>query len=162
LHSRGAYASLLLDNSPEIERRLLAPLRAGEIAPKLGKEEFIGLNVDTGTACFVDAAALVYGMPPDDESWYDDFFDNGSDTSWFNIIDDPSHIREGVANIPLPLATEGTNLIMYRTGWGDGSYPVIGGYDATGVLVAVHIDCFVLPIFAVSSDEETAQRQIIS
>lgn len=154
LNSRGAYASLLLRDEPEVERHLLTPLRVGESAPELGLDEFIGVDVDTGTACFVDAAALEYGMSPnEDESWYDDLFDNGTDTSWFNIIDDPGHIREGIANIPLPLATDGANLIMFRTGWGDGRYPLIGGYDAAGRLVAVHFDFFVIPEPATMTEE---------
>jgi hypothetical protein len=58
-------------------------------------------------------------------------------------MDNPDHIRAGLANIPLPLATEGTNIVISHSGWGDGFYPVVGGYDATGGLVAVHIDLLV-------------------
>jgi hypothetical protein len=56
----------------------------------------------------------------------------------------PKHIRAGLANIPLPLATDGANLILSHSGWGDGFYPVIGGYDVDGRLIAVHIDLLVL------------------
>lgn len=51
----------------------------------------------------------------------------------------------GVANIRLPLARDGANIVVFRSGWGDGHYPTIGGYDAGGALVAVHLDFFVAP-----------------
>jgi len=34
--------------------------------------------------------------------------------------------------------------VLAHSGWGDGGYPVISGYDAAGVLVAVHIDLYVV------------------
>ena len=42
--------------------------------------------------------------------------------------------------------------MIIHSGWGDGTYPLIGGYDANGELVAVHIDLFVVPI--PENDEE--------
>jgi hypothetical protein len=47
----------------------------------------------------------------------------------------------GVAvNIPLPLAQDGANIIIFSSGMGDGSYPLVAGYDAAGELTAIHID----------------------
>jgi len=82
---------------------------------------------------------------PDDGDWYEAIFDNGTPTSWFALMDDPAHIREGVANIPLPLAQDGANIVVFHSGWGDGHYPTISGFDADGALVAVHLDFFVAP-----------------
>jgi hypothetical protein len=65
--------------------------------------------------------------------------------SWFARMDDPSHIRAGIANIPLPLAAGGENIVIFHSGWGDGLYPVISGYDASDLRVRVHIDFFVVP-----------------
>jgi Protein of unknown function (DUF4241) len=59
-------------------------------------------------------------------------------------MDDPAHIRAGIANLPLPLARDGENLVLFHSGWGDGVYPVVGGYDAAGKLVAVHVDLLVI------------------
>lgn len=42
-------------------------------------------------------------------------------------------------NTQLPLAFDGANIIMMDKFGGDGYYPVAGGYDAEGNLVAVHI-----------------------
>jgi Protein of unknown function (DUF4241) len=155
-HVREAYASLILSDQPEVERHLLTPLQAGATAPELGPDEFVGFGVDAGTACFVDAAALEYGMP-DERSW-DELFDNGTDDSWFSRMDDPHHIREGIANILLPLATDGTNLILFHSGWGDGAYPIIGGYDRAGILVAVHIDFFIIPDPTELSETESGTK----
>lgn len=128
-----AYASLLLSgasgsSSSETRRELLIP----------------GFPVDSGTACFVDDEALVHGMPLE-EDWYAGLFASGHPSSWFARKEDPGHIREGIANVLLPFGRNGWNLILFPAGWGDGVYPVIGGYDAQGHLVAVHVDFAVIP-----------------
>lgn len=37
-----------------------------------------------------------------------------------------------INNVPLPLASDGANVIMFKSGMGDGSYPVVAGYDERG------------------------------
>ena len=140
-----AYASLLLSSAPDLpssetRRELLIP----------------GFPVDSGTACFVDDEALVHGMPPE-EDWYAGVFENGNPTSWFARKEDPGHIREGIANVLLPLGRNGWNLVLFPSGWGDGVYPVIGGYDAQGHLAAVHVDFDVVP----GREERDAVRNLI-
>jgi hypothetical protein len=144
-HHRVAYASVLLADRPETTRRVLTPGRSPDEAdPDLGPGEFYGFPVDAGTACFVDGGALAYGMPSDGD-WYEPIFDNGTPSSWFARMDDPGHIGEGIANIPLPLADDEANIVLFHSGWGDGHYPTIGGFDTEGALVAVHLDFFVAP-----------------
>jgi hypothetical protein len=58
-------------------------------------------------------------------------------------MDSPDHIRAGIANIRLPNATDDANIVICHSGWGDGFYPVVGGYDAAGSLVGVHIDLLI-------------------
>jgi hypothetical protein len=60
-------------------------------------------------------------------------------------MDDPTHIRVGLANIQLPLAQNSENIVIIHSGWGDGSYPVVGSFDASNGLLAIHIDFFVVP-----------------
>jgi hypothetical protein len=143
-HIREAYASLVIgDVAKEVSRRFLRPTVEG-LAEKneiVENDEFIGFGVDAGTACFVDAEALVEGMP--EEHQWNNLFDGDAD-SWFGKMDDPKHIRSGIANIKLPLTGSDNNLILFHSGWGDGYYPVIGGYDAFGNIVAIHIDFFVV------------------
>ena len=142
-HIREAYATLLLSNEPEITRHVLTPLVDNAPMPEIAEDEFIGFPVDAGTACFVDEGALASGMPSR-EHWHDDLFDNQEPTSWFHRMDDPHHIRPGLANIPLPFATNGANIIIIHSGWGDGVYPIVGGYDRDERLVRVHIDFMVV------------------
>lgn len=127
-HIREAYASLILSTEQEITRRQLPLMNTSHNA----------FGVDAGTACFVDEGALVGGMPPY-EDW-ENVFDDGSDASWSSRMDDPNHIRIGLANVPLPLAQSGENLILIHSGWGDGAYGVVGSYDINNNLTAVHID----------------------
>jgi hypothetical protein len=139
-HIREAYATLMLHDSPEVTRRIITPLPENEMAsPELINNEFYGFTVDGGTACFIDSGSLPTMMPPED-TWYAGIFDTGTPDSWFSRMDDPNHIRRGLANIPLPYAINGENIILIHSGWGDGVYPIVGGYDADDNLVRVHID----------------------
>lgn len=145
-HMREAYATLLLDEvADEVSRRIITPLPDGTDADPVIDEDgdYNGFPVDAGTACFVDAAALVSAMP-DKTSWHEGVFENDKPDSWFNVMDNPAHIRAGLANIPLPLARNGENIIIVHSGWGDGFYPVVGGFDASGRLIRVHIDFMVV------------------
>lgn len=135
--------SLILAPDAEVTHEPLVPYTPDdEPLPAPEADSSYGVAVDAGTVCFVDDEAVRLGMP--DTSAWGDLFENDSNASWFAIMDDPKHIRAGLANIPLPLATDGANLILSHSGWGDGFYPVIGGYDVDGRLVAVHIDLLVL------------------
>lgn len=136
---REAYATLRIANGPETYRRTLPLARDGESQEPVADDEFIGFGVDSGTACFVDDAAVARCMPAG-VNWYKMLFDNGRDDSWFKQTDDSNHIRIGLANIILPLAQNGENIIIIHSGWGDGYYPVVGSFDANHQLLAVHID----------------------
>lgn len=138
-HLREAYATVVLRDGEEATRRIITPLVDGVADPEMTEDGFYsGIGVDSGTACFVDGGALQEGMPPQSE--WEQLFDDGSAESWFSRMDDPAHIREGLANIVLPNAKHGENIIIIHSGWGDGAYPVIGGYDEGGNLIRVHID----------------------
>ncbi len=143
-HLREAYVTLLLDEAaPEVRRSIITPSDE-QVPPEIGLDgSYHGFPVDAGTACFVDNQAVRRCMP-DSSDWYNDVFDNESAGSWFNRMDDPDHIRDGIANIELPLASEGENIVIVHSGWGDGNYPVVGGYDSVGNLVRVHIDFLVV------------------
>jgi len=144
-HFREAYATLILDEAAtEVKRRMITPLSDGASCPAEMTEEgdYYGFPVDAGTACFVDDGAVTTAMP--DGDWFENLFENDSSDCWFSRMDDPGHIRVGIANISLPLGKNGENIVIFHSGWGDGSYPVIGGYDASDRLVRVHIDFMVV------------------
>ena len=142
-HIREAYASIIFSAESETYRKVIPLVADGAKRPVLKDEEFIGFAVDAGTACFVDQSVVDPCMP-DPATWYESIFENGNPNCWFQRMDDPTHIRQGIANITLPLATNGENLILFHSGWGDGHFPVIGAYDASNRLVAVHIDFLVI------------------
>ncbi|MGC4071603.1 MAG: DUF4241 domain-containing protein [Nibricoccus sp.] len=142
-HIREAYASIVFSSVPEVYRKAIPLATDGGPRPEPKGDEFIGFGVDAGTACFVDESFIGRCMP-DPQTWYEDLFENERADSWFRRMDDPAHIREGIANITLPLAKNGENLILFHSGWGDGHYPVIGSFDSNRRLIAAHIDFLVV------------------
>lgn len=145
-HLREAYVSLVLGKNPEVRRAYQ-----------------FGVGVDAGTVCFVDAAIVRSAMPPNERSsrpnaWWGTWDEvmMGADVmsgrrkpgnkrdSWADRMADPGHIRADLANVELPLGQNGENIVLAHSGWGDGGYPVIAGYDRADDLVAVHIDLYVV------------------
>jgi len=153
-HYREAYASIIFDESKkEVSRKILELTVDGKPGgEQLQDGEYYGFGVDAGTACFVDAESLIEGMP-DEDTWFDELFDCAGEKCWFELMDDPNYIHDGIANIELPLTKEKNNLVLFHSGWGDGIYPVIGGYDTSGNLIAVHIDFFVIPDPSLEEEE---------
>lgn len=143
-HIREAYASLIIDqNSLEHSRKFIELTKNGKASNQpLKNDEFYGYSVDTGTSCFADAETINQYMP-DEETWYEGLFENNDSHCWFDQMDDETLIRNGIANISLPL-NDDSNLILFHSGWGDGVYPIVGGYDSSGRLIAVHTDFFVV------------------
>lgn len=115
-------------------------------------EPMYGIPVDSGTVAFVDADAVDEAMPEDTEP----VFDSGKDDSWFALMDSAEHFREGCANIVMPLAENGENVVLAHSGWGDGFYPVVATFDADDKLLAIHIDLLVVgaPGYPEPSDDE--------
>lgn len=145
-HMREAYMTLMIDEAAiEIRREIITPIAGQEpVPPEMGDDGiYYGFPVDAGTACFVDNQAVTRCMP-DENNWNDEVFDNASPQCWFSRMDDPNHIRDGIANIELPLASNGENIVVVHSGWGDGHYPIVGGYDSADNLVQVHVDFMVV------------------
>ena len=140
---REAYASIYLQKGEEAYRKAIPLAVDDKNRAEPQADEFQGFFVDAGTACFVDAWSVENCMP-DSSTWYNELFENSSPNCWFNRMDDPNHIRNGIANITLPLAKKGENLILFHSGWGDGTYPLVGSFDRANNLLAVHIDFFVV------------------
>lgn len=137
-HFREAYLSLLLSDAP-IDRV------AGFVPPGApdDPDRFYGIGVDAGTIAFADTEAIARYMPAPD-LWYEQVFDNDDPGSWFNRIDNPIHLRAGLANVELPYAPAGENVVLSHSGWGDGFYPLLISYDAYGTMTGVHLDLLVL------------------
>lgn len=137
-HLRESYLSIVIAEGVPTRVEYLAPDGA---EPLSDPDMFYGVAVDAGTVAFADAEAVARCMPEGD--WYHEVFDNGHGDSWFALMDSPTHVAEGCANIVLPGATTGENVVLSHSGWGDGFYPVLGVYDSAGGLLSVHIDLLV-------------------
>jgi hypothetical protein len=114
-------ARVLVSEKPTVTWELA--LRPGEDPRTLRDGHFHGFGVDTGTGCFVDAAAAgrltggVHPIPADDSS------------DGIVVLDDPE---------------SGGNLILYPSGLGDGSYPVWIGRDTDGEVTCLVADMLIL------------------
>lgn len=141
-HLREAYLSVVLADGAEVSREPV---------------DDAGVGVDSGTVSFADRDSLERLLPKDAEV-LDELFDSDRPDSWFNLMDDPEHLRAGAANIVLPDAQRGENVILGHSGWGDGAYPVIRGLDERGGTVALHIDLGVVgPVQESPGSSETPQ-----
>ena len=139
-HEREAYLSLVLADGEPASVEAAQPVRGRGF-----------VCVDAGAVAFVDHDAVATAMPPQDD-WYD-VFDSGEPDSWFSLMDSPDHYRRGAANIVMPRAGAGENVVLSHSGWGDGVYPVMLTRDADGAPLGLHIDLGVVGGFA-SEDEE--------
>jgi len=133
-HLREAYLSLIVQAGTPARADVLTP-EGREAAPE---GHYYGVSVDAGTVGFADAEAVGRCMPEGD--WYNEVFDTGRSDSWFELMDSVQHLVAGCANVVMPAATSGENVILCHSGWGDGFYPVVGTFDAHGRLLGVHID----------------------
>ena len=139
-HEREAYLSLVLADGEPASVEAAQPVRGRGF-----------VCVDAGAVAFVDHDAVATAMPPQDD-WYD-VFDSGEPDSWFSLMDSSDHYRRGAANIVMPRAGAGENVVLSYSGWGDGVYPVMLTRDADGAPLGLHIDLGVVGGFA-SDDEE--------
>ncbi|MFT0848957.1 DUF4241 domain-containing protein [Actinomycetaceae bacterium L2_0104] len=140
-HEREAYLSLVLGEGVVSAVEAAASVRG---VPEPG--EYWGVGVDAGTVAFADHKAIGECMPAESEeiNWYDDVFDNGMDTSWFGLMDADEPHEAGKANIVMPLAHNGENVVLTHSGWGDGFYPVVVTKDSDGRTLGIHIDLLVV------------------
>lgn len=151
LQARGAFAVETLHDSGRIALAVLwlrerAAVRTddlrwemalidGESLDTLGDDEFYGYPVDAGVGCFMDvdgAAAMAErdrreAENPDYVSYYDDVI-----AGEMGDADTADHwpLGPGSAN----------NTVIFRSGWGDGSYPSFWALDAAGEPVALVTD----------------------
>lgn len=149
-HRREAYLSVVFSDatSTAVEP---APNEVG--AP--GDGLAWGVGVDAGTVGFVDAEAIERCMPGDGSDWYSDVFDTGDADGWFAQMDADSPYPTGTANIRLPLATDGENVVLSHSGWGDGFFPLVRTLAVDGTVTGIHIDLLVVG----APEEETAHDE---
>lgn len=142
-HEREAYLSVVFCEGEACEVR--------QALDTEGNPLFVG--VDTGTVGFCDHTAARTCMP-EGVNWYETFYDSGVDGSWFDLMDSPEHYEKNMANIVLPLAQSGENVVLTHSGWGDGYYAVKTTHDSEGNLLALHVDLQVVDLGEEDDEEE--------
>ncbi|MFJ5694584.1 DUF4241 domain-containing protein [Arthrobacter sp. NPDC093125] len=147
-HLREAYLSLVLSDADPVTVEA-APGPDGPPPPG----EYFTVGVDAGTVAFVDAEAVRRCMP-DPSTWYDGLFESDSPNSWFNLMDADGPYPAGTANIVMPLAQSGENVVLSHSGWGDGFYWLLQTRDAQGNLTGIHIDLAVAGKFDDEPDDD--------
>jgi hypothetical protein len=151
-HLREAYLSLVLSGADSVTVEA-APGPDGP--PPAG--QYFTVGVDAGTVAFLDAEAVLRCMP-DPTTWYEGVFESDDANSWFSLMDADGPHPAGTANIVMPLASNGENVVLSHSGWGDGFYWLLQTKDAGGNLTGIHIDLAVVGRF----DEEPADEDVLS
>jgi len=130
-HLRESYLSVIIHDGDPVVVENVRPegVTDQEWLDAGAAGEYFGIGVDAGTVGFADAAAIPTAMPEGD--WYEDVYDSGEDHSWFALMDSRDHLIPGAANVEMPLATNGENVVLSHSGWGDGFYPVLASYART-------------------------------
>jgi len=141
-HKRESYLSMVIRASEAVSHRVLMPEKQ---KPLRDPKAFYGVRVGAGTVAFADAENAKKLLPKG--NLYEQLFENGKPEAWFAQMDSDSPLPKGYANIVLPKAKHGENIILSHSGWGDGFYPVIGTFGADGRLAGVHIDLQVVGEF---------------
>ena len=152
-HEREAYLSIVLRDGVVSSVGTISLGDESESESESGS--YWGVAVDAGTVAFADHEAVEMCMPAIEaggDTWYEGVFETGCDDSWFALMDSGEHYEPGIANIVMPLAQRGENVVLTHSGWGDGFYPVIVTLDSEGNILGVHIDLLVVGL--VDEDEE--------
>lgn len=148
-HLREAYLSVVLSDADSTTVEA-APGPEGPPPPG----HYFTVGVDAGTVAFVDAEATARCMP-DPSTWYEGVFDSDDPSSWFSLMDADGPHPAGTANIVMPLAPNGENVVLSHSGWGDGFYWLLQTKNSEGNLTGVHIDLAVAGKF----DDEPADQE---
>ena len=147
-HLREAYLSVVLSPNRSTS---VAAARGVDGPPPEG--QYFGVGVDAGTVGFVDHEAVARSMPADGGTWYEEVFDSERPDAWFTIMDNESPLPAGLANVVMPLATAGENVVLSHSGWGDGWYPLLETRNSDGELTGIHIDLQVVGVVEEEPDE---------
>lgn len=116
-HSRVCAARLDVGDRPAVRWELA--LRAGQEPLDLGCREFFGFGVDAGMACFLDADAV-------------------------ERMKDVWPTLDGLVE-PRYRTIDAGSMVVWSSGWGDGTYPTWIGYDAAGRVTCLVADMLLLP-----------------
>jgi len=145
-HHRIAFGRIRFSDIPAVRWQLafMDDVTDEQIA-SIEPGEFYGYGVDAGLACFTDATS----MELFDKSM-DDFYKNHPVKNYYTDVlapefkvssgDHPLSVPEGTWNNHFPVKGDDRNVVMFSSGWGDGTYPVYWGLDASGNITEMVTD----------------------
>lgn len=133
-HEWTTVSAAKLEVSPRPTATWELALLPGQDTALLGKDQFYGFGVDTGTGAFLDHSACPAFLDLDDV---------------LEATDDDADLHpDGFGEFQDRTHGTGANMITYPSGYGDGSYPVWIGRDEDG-----EVTCFVANMYVVGVAE---------
>jgi hypothetical protein len=121
----------------------------------LADDEFFGYPVDAGLGCFMDIDAA-RAMDEREAQYADDphynYYDNILDDELQDDIADHYPLGPGSAN----------NIVVFRSGWGDGGYPSYWGLDESGDPVVLITDFMTIEGGDARSDQDKRSEAYVA
>lgn len=145
-HFRVAYGRIRFsDAAPVRWEQAITEDLTDEQVDSIQPGEFFGYGVDAGLACFTDAetnemfskAMGEFYQKDESKNYYDHLLAAEFKASSGS---NPMSRTEGDWNNHYPVKGDERNVVMFASGWGDGTYPVYLGYDAAGNAVELITD----------------------
>ena len=133
-----AYLSVVFSNTEPVTFEQPYPHRNPDEIPIPSAMRTDGVALDSGAAAVVDAAAAEAFTASTDLDSFTDYIHTDAPDGWFNLLRD----HNGIAQTPLPDHKE--NMILARSGYDAGFYPIVAGYDRNHTMVSLHVDFLVV------------------
>lgn len=148
---RQAYASIIF--SPGEPKRYDAVYPESFSKKQRAQIPHLSVKVNAQAVAFIDASAAQIFVA-ESKLQHDNPQVSAAATRWLQLLDDPQHYRQGLVNTQLSGVKHQENICISSSGWGNGSYPVIGGYDADGQLISLHVDLLVVGSYRYETDDD--------
>lgn len=149
-HHRIAFSKIVFSDSPATNWTLaLTEDITDDQIKSLQQGESFGYGVDAGLGCFTDSETnsifnetmdKFYESNPDN-NYYDDLLAEEFKTA---SGQHPLSHDLGDWNNHFPIKGDNHNVIMFASGWGDGSYPTYLGLDSNGKITELITDFLVI------------------
>lgn len=138
---RTALAAVFFNDSRAV-RWEMAVTSSKSDPSKLGRDDFFGYAVDSGTGCFISLeAAAAYGREVSKMS----FFGGGLTGKLLKLFEEAHRAKDYAPIINFDIdPKKGLNMAAFSSGLGDGSYPSYFGYDAEGRVCCLVTDFLIL------------------
>lgn len=148
--------NVFLKKNPAVDRTTLSllDLIQDRSDPINSDFDYKGIKSVSKVIGVADLLNIKNSMPYEKKMpWFENFFNYGVEYSWFDLMDNPNHIRMGSANIELPIKSKEpnnlNNIIITYCGRDDFVIPAIIEYSTTSPkkIIAIHLDFGVIPIY---------------